>query len=117
MKFLVDAQLPRRLAHEMRAWGADALHTLDLAAQNRTTDGEITHLAMEQGRVVVTKDSDFVDRLLMKGEPQKLLFIATGNISNDELVRILRGNWAAITSMLAQGSYVELGRTVLTLHF
>jgi hypothetical protein len=30
MTFLVDAQLPRRLAHRLRDRGHDALHTLDL---------------------------------------------------------------------------------------
>ncbi len=29
MKFLVDAQLPRRLAEQLRVSGHDVLHTLD----------------------------------------------------------------------------------------
>jgi predicted nuclease of predicted toxin-antitoxin system len=32
MKFLVDAQLPRRLTYRLREAGHDALHTLDLPA-------------------------------------------------------------------------------------
>jgi predicted nuclease of predicted toxin-antitoxin system len=30
MKLLIDAQLPRRLAHVIRALGYDVVHTLDL---------------------------------------------------------------------------------------
>jgi predicted nuclease of predicted toxin-antitoxin system len=41
MKFLVDAQLPRRLVHQLREAGHDAIHTLDLPHKNRTTDAEI----------------------------------------------------------------------------
>ncbi len=45
MRFLVDAQLPRRLARWLVQKGHDALHTLDLPSANRTTDEEITSLA------------------------------------------------------------------------
>ena len=41
MKFLVDAQLPRRLALAMLAQGHDARHTLDLPDANQTTDEQI----------------------------------------------------------------------------
>ena len=61
MKFIVDAQLPRRLSHEIAALGDDALHTLDLPTGNLTADSAILQFAREEGRVVVTKDSDFVE--------------------------------------------------------
>ena len=54
MRFIVDAQLPRRLAHELAASGHDVKHTLDLPQQNRTPDGDITALAATEARVVVT---------------------------------------------------------------
>jgi predicted nuclease of predicted toxin-antitoxin system len=46
MKFVVDAQLPRRLARELAAAGHDAVHTFDLFKQNRSSDEEITSLAI-----------------------------------------------------------------------
>lgn len=55
MKFLVDAQLPRRLAWRLREAGHDALHTLDLSDGNRTADMEINDLSVDQGFVVITK--------------------------------------------------------------
>lgn len=42
MKFLVDAQLPRRAVAWLAAAGCDAVHTLDLPAGNRTTDQQLT---------------------------------------------------------------------------
>jgi len=45
MNFLVDAQLPRRLAYRLRDAGHDALHTLDLPKRNRTTDAEIHEIS------------------------------------------------------------------------
>lgn len=60
MKFLIDAQLPRRLAHQLRA-GLETTHTLDLPEGNRTTDQALITVSLTQHCVVVTKDSDFVE--------------------------------------------------------
>ncbi len=48
MKFIVDAQLPRRLAASLKWWGHDVLHTLDLPSGNRTPDWHINKLSMEE---------------------------------------------------------------------
>ncbi len=61
MNFLVDAQLPQRLANQLRAVGHDVVHTLDLPNRNRTTDDEINRIAEREQRIVVTKDADFVN--------------------------------------------------------
>jgi predicted nuclease of predicted toxin-antitoxin system len=45
MRFIVDAQLPRRMAYWLAARGHDVLHTLDLADGNRTPDVAIIALA------------------------------------------------------------------------
>jgi hypothetical protein len=44
MKFLIDAQLPRRLAHQLRAAGFETIHTLDLPQGNRTSDQALINL-------------------------------------------------------------------------
>jgi len=41
MKFLVDAQLPRRLVAQSQEAGVEAVHTLDLPDGNRTSDQEV----------------------------------------------------------------------------
>ena len=69
MKFLVDAQLPARLARFLSKGGHDALHTTDLPDGNRTTDARIAELTDDQGRVVVTKDRDFRDGHLLSRSP------------------------------------------------
>lgn len=47
MKFLVDAQLPRRLVYRLRDAGYYALHTLNLPLRNRTEDVEINELCIQ----------------------------------------------------------------------
>jgi predicted nuclease of predicted toxin-antitoxin system len=61
MIFLIDAQLPRRLARILQQYGHQAYHTLDLPQQNRTDDDEIMQFADMHDCIVTTKDSDFVD--------------------------------------------------------
>ena len=73
MKFLIDAQLPLRLAGWLKAHGHDALHTLDLPLGNRSSDSEITARATREDRIVITKDSDFVSSFLVTGNPPLLL--------------------------------------------
>ncbi len=69
MNFLVDAQLPRRIAAHLRAAGHDAIHTIDLPDKNRTTDTEINDRSDREQRVVVTKDTEFVDSFCCRGSP------------------------------------------------
>ena len=116
MKFLVDAQLPRKLAQEITRLGGEAVHTLDLPRQNRTGDGELIALSMREGRTAVSKDSDFVDSFILRGKPAKLLLISTGNIPNRELLQILRANWEMIQLLFTQGDFIEMSRTSLILH-
>lgn len=88
MKFLVDAQLPQRLARWLCTAGHDAVHTRELSEGNRTGDAAINELSIREQRVVITKDEDFVDLFLLRHQPYKLLLVATGNINNNELERL-----------------------------
>jgi predicted nuclease of predicted toxin-antitoxin system len=115
MKFLVDAQLPRRFANWLKEAGHDALHTLDLPGKNHTPDRELITRAMQEGRIVISKDADFVQSFLVTGEPP-LLLISTGNISNTELEKILRANLSGIEAAFISGRFVEITREALVVH-
>lgn len=115
MKFLVDAQLPRRFANWLNEAGHDALHTLDLPKKNTTSDSELVARAMRDNRIVISKDADFVQSFMVTGEPS-LLLISTGNISNAELEKILRDNLGTIATAFASGRFVEINREALVVH-
>ncbi len=115
MKFLVDAQLSRRFASWLNEAGHDALHTLDFPKKNHTPDNELIARAMQDERIVVSKDADFVQSFLITGEPP-LLLISTGNISNAELEKILRANLSAIEAAFATCRFVEITREALVVH-
>jgi len=48
MTFLIDAQLPRRLADWLQHAGYEAVHTLDLPNGNRTQDDQINTLSLKK---------------------------------------------------------------------
>jgi predicted nuclease of predicted toxin-antitoxin system len=117
VNFLLDAQLPRRLAFLLRESGHDVIHTLDLPHANRTTDHEINNRSVQELRVVVTKDSDFVDSLLLRRQPWKLLSVTTGNIHNREFEALFLTNLETIINGLEEHTYVELSRFRLSRPF
>ena len=116
MKFLVDAQLPRRFALLLNKHGHDALHTLNLPDANRTTDQEIMRFADLEQRAVITKDADFVHSFHLDGHPKKLLLISTGNISNVDLDALIISNLTAVVNAFQFGAFVEMTRTILIVH-
>lgn len=116
MKFLIDAQLPRRLASQLERAGHDALHTLDLPQGNRTPDEEILALGATDHRVLITKDADFVDSLLIANRPDKLLLVSTGNIRNTQLLDLVEKNLATIVAAFSDARFVELSRTNVIVH-
>ena len=115
MKFLVDAQLPKRFAGWLNEAGQDALHTLDLPRKNLTSDAELIARAETDVRIVVSKDADFVQTFLITGKP-RLLLISTGNISNADLEKILRANLSGIVAAFAASRFVEITRDALVIH-
>ncbi len=96
MRFVVDAQLPRRFCTWLTAAGHDALHTFDLPEGNRSTDSALLEIAGRENRIVVTKDDDFVQTYLVISRPQRLLLVSTGNISNAALEVLVGTNLEAI---------------------
>lgn len=108
MKFLLDAQLPKKLSLFLQYKGHDSIHTLDLPNQNRTKDSEVNTLSMKDQRVVISKDTDFVESLLISDKPYKLLYINTGNISNKQLQELFNKNLKQIVLCLEENKLVEL---------
>ena len=116
MKFLVDAQLPRRLLAQIQAAGFEAIHTLDLPEGNRTHDRVICALSIKDHYVVVTKDADFVESFLLHRVPWKLLLISTGNIENDELELLLLASLKRLADAFDSFDFIELDRTSMIIH-
>ena len=116
MKFLIDAQLPRRLATELKQAGFEATHTLELPEGNRTADQALIKISISAQSALVTKDSDFVQSFLLKQEPWKLLLVSTGNITNNDLMNLFHLNIVQIAESFKTFDFIELNRTNLICH-
>jgi len=116
MKYLIDAQLPKRLSDTLNTKGYDSIHTHDLPDKNRTKDRDIISISLSDQRIVVSKDSDFVDSILLLAKPFKLLFISTGNIPNDKLLHLFMANIESIDQAFNSNDLIELTPDSLIIH-
>lgn len=104
MKFIVDTQLPPRLAKFLSAKGFDAIHTTRLPEGHLLDDESIRRIAKLEERIVVTKDIDFFDRYLVKGFPPRVLLLRLGNASNSELLATIEAQLPLILELFDDGA-------------
>jgi predicted nuclease of predicted toxin-antitoxin system len=116
MKFLVDAQLPRKLAIFLQDAGFDVRHTLSLPKANKTSDQFINEISLLEQRIVITKDADFVDSFFVQDMPWKLLLVSTGNIRNTELLNLFVNNLDDLTNGFHDHRFIEISQTQLIFH-
>lgn len=111
MKFVIDAQLPKALSDFLNQKGYDSIHTLELPEKNRTKDSQIIQKAIEENRIVISKDSDFLDSFLLKALPPKLIMVKTGNVPNKRLIQIFGDNLERIIEMISRSNLVEINKS------
>lgn len=116
MKFLVDAQLPVRLANFLQKAGYCDIHTKDLFLKNATPDTEINSISIREKRIVISKDSDFLDSFLINQIPYKLLLVTTDNITNAELEKLFEKNLSQLLELFNQYSLIEISKNTITVH-
>jgi predicted nuclease of predicted toxin-antitoxin system len=116
MKFIVDAQLPKSLSDLLKYRGFDSIHTLDLPNKNSTSDKEITEIAFNEKRIVITKDNDFLESFLLNSQPEKLIVVRTGNIPNPILLKIFDNNLELIKLMISRSNLIEITRNEIAEH-
>lgn len=106
MKVWIDAQRSPSLATWMRSSlriEASALCELGLRDAG---DLEIFRAARDDGAVILTKDSDFVDLVLRHGAPPCIVWVTLGNTSNRVLQEHLAASWPRIACLILDGEPV-----------
>ena len=92
--FLLDENLPGQLAFTP---ALQVIRALDLGAN--LTDSELWLLAKSRHLVIVTKDADFSDRILVSTPPPWIVHLRFGNMRRKEFHRFLAAVWPQIESL------------------
>ena len=85
LRFIVDTQLPPSLTEFFKRRGFNATHVVNYPNGALTSDKEIITIANKEVRIIITKDSDFMDYYFLKGFPPAVLLLQLGNVKNSEL--------------------------------
>ena len=109
MKLLLDENLSRRIIPALcqRFPGSSQVVLLGL---ERSTDEQLCDFAAENDFVPVSKDDDFSALVAVRGYRPKLIQIALGNVSNDEVLSALLGAADRLENALSQE---EIGIAVI----
>ena len=105
VRFLIDAQLPPRLARRLAARGHVAEHVNRIGLGN-TGDSAIWECAARTGATLVTKNEDFVALSALEPAGPQVVWIRIGNISNEALWRALDPLLDEIVQSLSAGERV-----------
>lgn len=110
MTLWLDAQLPPQLAGWIQqTLKINAIALRDLGLRD-ATDNVIFEAANKANVVLMSKDSDFVEMVMRRGSPPKLIWLTCGNLSNTALQIIIAAKLREAIELLASGdAIVELG--------
>jgi len=115
MKFLCDVHISFKIQKLLVSLGFEAIHVNDILDKWYTSDKDICSYADLNDMIVITKDSDFRDSFFIKQTPKKLVKINLGNISNQELTKILSENIVAIQKLNSKDFFlIEIDKEIIT---
>ena len=102
MKLLLDQNLSYRLLARLETVfpGSSQVHRLGM---EHADDSVIWSFARENGFTVVTKDSDFYERSLVRGFPPQIVWLKCGNVSTQRVQEILLRSMEAISTFIREG--------------
>jgi predicted nuclease of predicted toxin-antitoxin system len=89
MSLLIDENLSPRLPRALRDIFPASLHVKDPGLE-ATDDDEIWAYAEQHGLTVVTKDLDYQQMSLERGQPPKVILIRRGNCPSTEVEALIR---------------------------
>jgi len=118
MKFLLDVHIAFKIKNFLiNDCGAEAIHVNNILDGYYSSDHQIAYYADENEFTVITKDIDFRNAYFLKQTPKRIIRICLGNISNHELISLLRKHWEVIEKMHQQykAFYCEISKEGISL--
>lgn len=109
MRFLIDNALSPTVGEELNRAGHDAVHVRELGMQ-AAPDEEIFDRAAEEGRIVISADTDFGTLLAIRKQarPSVVLFRHGSQHRPDDQAALLKANLPQLAAALETGSIIVI---------
>lgn len=107
MKLLFDHNISHKIVPRLADLFPDSTQTR-LLNLSRTNDPQLWLIAKTHGFVFVTKDRDVAELAVLRGAPPKILWLRMGNCKTAVIEQVLRSNFHAIESFVADRERVVL---------
>jgi predicted nuclease of predicted toxin-antitoxin system len=101
--FIVDENLPPHLAYWLKDKGQVATH-VEHESLGNGPDANIWKWAAERDAIVISKDEDFHNRVVV-GRPPRLIWIRWGNVRKKPLIEKLELLWPEIVASFLEGEW------------
>ena len=99
--FLVDVNLPKRFDFFNNE---NFTHVVDI--NPRMSDDEIWKYAIENNKIILTKDTDFYSRAISSSIAPKVIWFQLGNMTLKKLHQYFKLNWEIVLSHLTEGKLI-----------
>ena len=103
VRYLIDVNLPYRFS----LWaGEEFIHARDLG--ERWSDSELWSYARAHDLVIVSKDADFSERVLVSKPPPRVVHIRFGNMKTRDFHGQMSRQWPEISALCADNRLVRV---------
>ncbi len=102
-RFLIDVNLPRYFS----AWiGDEYEHVRDF--DDQWTDDQVWEHARTHDMVIVSKDTDFSDRVMLSKPPPRVVHVRLGNMKMRPFHEILTRNWPWVVANISRFRLIRI---------
>lgn len=100
--FLIDENLPKI---KIPIWNSpDFIHSRDLGVSIQDVD--LWKYARENNMIIVSRDSDFYNRIVASEPPPKVVFFKDFNLRLEKLKEFVQTHWAEVLELLEANKLV-----------
>ncbi len=91
MKLLIDQNLSPKLVNNFRDLFPESKHVSNIGL-DKSPDTEIWDYAKNNGFIILSKDTDFININALRGFPPKIIWLKHKNCSTFEIIRIVQNS-------------------------